>query len=112
MRIWNSTPEGQRFPRRVSPGKTVTVRIGTWPIEPGQSVWLDYEVCRAGSQVDKSRVEAGWRFNEGMNSYWDALLGPFNKGEVVTYTAGGRSPCDEAAGTPTSFGLARSCISL
>jgi hypothetical protein len=103
MRIWHSTPDAQQFPRRVRPGETVTMRIGTWPIESGQDVWLDYEVDRGSVQVDKGRVEAVWRFNEGVNSYWDALLGPFNKGEVVTYTAGGRSPYDEAAGPTHKF---------
>ena len=103
MKIWHLTSDTERFPRRVSPGESVGIRIGTWPVEPGQSVWVSYDVRHAGGQTVKARVDAAWQFNERENSYWNAFLGPFDKGDLLTYTVEGRSPSEEVLGPTHQF---------
>jgi hypothetical protein len=44
MNFWHLTPDAPRDPHRVIPGERVGLRIGTWPIAPGQSVWVSYRV--------------------------------------------------------------------
>ncbi|HEY4723963.1 MAG TPA: hypothetical protein VII92_19070, partial [Anaerolineae bacterium] len=50
-----------------------------------------------------SRAEAMWQRNEGANSYWRAEIGPFDKGERVTYSVYGRSPVGKITGPTCSF---------
>lgn len=103
MQLWHLTPDAPRSPDRVSPGEPVLLQLGTWPIEPGQSVWVTYRVERADGASDEARVEALWQRNEGVNSYWRADLGPFARGERVTYTVQGHSPEGEVTGPTASF---------
>jgi len=103
MQLWHLTSDAPRSPRRVSPSEPVTLQFGTWPIEPGQSVWVTYRVQRPDRVSDEGRVEAAWGHNEGPNSYWRAAFGPFAKGEQVTYVVQGRSPAGEIVGPTASF---------
>jgi Lmo2446-like, N-terminal len=91
MQIWHLTPDTPRSPRRVSPGEPVVLMIGTWPTEPGQSVWVSYRQESLQCEVDQARVEASWVFNQGENSYWRAELGSFSKGARLSYTVHGLS---------------------
>ena len=68
MNLWHLTPDTTRIPRRVSAGDVVHLEIGTWPIEPRHA----------------GRVAAAWCTNRGVNSYWEATLGPFQRGCVIT----------------------------
>jgi len=81
----------------------VTLQIGTWPIEPGQSVWVTYRAEHSHETAEEGRIEAFWRRNEGDNSYWRADVGPFAEGDRVIYTVHGRSPEGEALRPTTSF---------
>lgn len=103
MQLWHLTPDAARTPYRVSPGERVVLHIGTWPVEPEQSVWITYRLERPGGVSDEGRTEAVWQRNEGGHSYWRAELGPFAKGEHVSYAVLGRSPAGEVAGPTASF---------
>lgn len=81
LRVWHLTPDAPREPRRVAADERVRLGIGTWPISPGQSVWVTYRATAQASQ----RVDAVWERNEGANSYWVAELGPYSRGETVEY---------------------------
>ena len=98
MELWHMTPDTPRDPRRVRPRERVALGIGTWPIEPGQSVWVTYRVERADGTRDAQRVDAMWRRNAGTNSYWRAELGPFDQGDHVTYVVHGRAPDGDVTG--------------
>ena len=99
MNIWHLQPDTPRAPARPSAGEWITLDVGTWPIEPGQSVWVDYAV----SPGDERRAEGVWRYHEGANSYWRAEIGPFATGDVVRYRVGGRSADGDVAGPAASF---------
>ena len=101
MNLWHLTPDAPRLPYRASPSEIVNLRIGTWPIELGQAVWLMTHVEHPGGTSESGRVEATWEYNAGANSYWRVALGPFVKGDRVTYTVHGRSPAGDVTG-PTS----------
>jgi hypothetical protein len=47
MNIWHGTDDTPRSPRRVNPTENIVVTVGTWPIEPGQSVWVTWDVVAA-----------------------------------------------------------------
>lgn len=89
MNIWHLAHDTPRTPYRVSPGERVTVEIGTWPIEPEQSVVVPYWVEHANRVTATGQVEAVWHHNANGNSYWRAELGPFARGDRVSYYADG-----------------------
>ncbi|MBI4538290.1 MAG: hypothetical protein HY704_02100 [Gemmatimonadetes bacterium] len=103
MHVWHLTPDAPRSPRRVSPGQRVVLGIGTWPIEPGQVVWVAYRLERGDGSTEQGRTEASWQRNEGPNSYWRAQLGPFVAGDRVEYEVHGRSPRGDVRTAPVSF---------
>ena len=85
MHVWHLTDDTPRRPRRVSPGDAVLLEIGTWPIEPGQAVWVELERVAPDGTATHARVDAEWIENRGANSYWRAELPPFAAGETVHY---------------------------
>ena len=106
MELWHLTPDAPRDPRRVRPGERVVLQIGTWPIEPGQAVWVTYRLERADGTRDAQRNDAAWQRNDGANSFWRAELGPFARGDCVTYVVHGCAPDGEVALPMTSFASA------
>lgn len=84
MKLWHGTPGAPRRPARVGPGQMVELGIGTWPIEPGQSVWVTWECVHADGARDGGRSTASWRRNAGADSYWSAEIGPFREGDHVS----------------------------
>lgn len=60
----------------------IYIKSTTWPVEAGQSVWLTY-TKNGEPQPD---IGAEWKYNSGNNSYWEAAIGPFEKGDVIEYT--------------------------
>lgn len=91
MHIWHDTEDAPRTPRRVSPTQVMHVIVGTWPIQPGQSVWVTWEVIGVAGQRSTGSTAAQWQRNTDVNSYWGAHLGPFADGDRVTYTVHGSS---------------------
>ena len=85
MNVWHGTDDAPRVPRRVSPTQPVDLTIGTWPIAPGQSVWVTWQAGTLAGAGSHGSVTAQWQRNHGANSYWGARLGPFADGDRVTY---------------------------
>jgi alpha-amylase/alpha-mannosidase (GH57 family) len=91
MHIWHETEDAPRAPRRVSPTQELRITVGTWPIEPGQSVWLSWDVVGLNGSRTTGLTAAEWQRNTGVNSYWTVRLGPFADGDRLTYTVHGSS---------------------
>jgi hypothetical protein len=91
MRVWHAPPDTPRSPEHSAAGGRTTVRVGSWPIGPGQSVWLDRQITPRAGKPALQRVDCVWETNEGLNSYWQASLGPFGRGDTVTYAARART---------------------
>jgi hypothetical protein len=85
LQVWHLTPDGWRGPPRATPGIPVRLRIGTWPVEPKQQVHVEFQVISWAGMVRTSRIRADWVENRGENSYWEAMLGPFDDGDRISY---------------------------
>lgn len=103
MHIWHDTVDTPRRPGRVSPGEIAEITVGTWPIEPGQSVQLLWEVLTGVGSRGGGTIAARWQRNDGGNSYWTAQLGPFGDGDRVTYTVAGASSGGPMQGSAATF---------
>jgi alpha-glucosidase (family GH31 glycosyl hydrolase) len=79
--LYETTPT-ERSPRDPMDGQLVTMHSTTWPVSPGQSVWITW----TKNGVDQSAVGASFDYNSGNNSYWKVNLGTFARGDQVTYT--------------------------
>ena len=110
MNIWHDTVDAPRWPRRVSPGHDVEVVAGTWPIGPGQSVTVAWQLIALYGSCTEGVVVAEWQRNVDVNSYWTAHFGPFADGDCVTYTVQGTSPDGTVQTVPVSFRV-KPCIS-
>lgn len=77
-----STEPTERVPRDPMAGETVYIRATTWPIEPGQTVWITW----SKNGVNQTPIGAAWQYNSGNNSYWQANLGSFVRGDSISYT--------------------------
>ena len=88
MTIWHGTGDAPRPPQRIAPGQVLSLAVGTWPIELGQTVWVEWEsIGRSGAT--RGTTIAAWQHNAGINSLWRAELGPFEDGTRLTYTIRG-----------------------
>ena len=103
MLLWHLTSDAPRSPHRVSPDDWVALDIGTWPVEPGQAVWVEVHLTRADGSTTDMRADAEWRHNAMGNSYWRAELPPFARGDVVRYQVRGLSPAGGVDGPASSF---------
>lgn len=103
MKVWHLTPETPRAPYHLNAGEHATLRIGTYPIETDQTVWVDVSVCSTDGKERHNRVEAHWRQNESNNSYWEAVIGPFADADRVLYRVHARHQAEEAQTPPTEF---------
>ena len=102
MQLWHGTADAPRLPVRVSAGEWVALHLGTWPIAPGQAVWVTCRVERESGAVE-GRVPAVWQYNQGVNSYWRAEIGPFLDGDLVVYSVRGRGLDGTAVGPSGRF---------
>jgi len=97
MKLWHNTNNDPRLPEKVRSGQTVELWIGTYPIEPGQRVKVEWIVTHYNGTTESGNVPAFWQYNEFAigNSYWLATIGPFQQGDRVEYlvlgTSGGES---------------------
>src|SRR6266542_2794520 len=103
MLIWHLTSDTPREPTRVAQGERVEVHIGTWPTEQAQSVRVRLLVQDARGGQSEAVVRASWVENRGPNSYWSAKLGPFRRGDLVSYTLQAESPSGGAQHAGSSF---------
>lgn len=72
----------ERYPRDPVAGETVYLKSKTWPIEDGDAVWVTW----TKNGIDQPVINAEWKFNSGNDTHWEANIGSFAKGDVVTYT--------------------------
>ncbi|MCG3147763.1 MAG: hypothetical protein PCFJNLEI_01204 [Verrucomicrobiae bacterium] len=103
MKLWHSTPDTKRTLLRDGGAWWLYLEIGTWPIEPDQTVWVEFNTRRADGTNLATCAHAEWGYNAGPNSYWHAKIGPFATGDRVEYFVVGKSPQAEA--TINSFEL-------
>ena len=103
MEIWHLAPDTPRLPRHPSAGEPVRLQVGTWPVEPGQSVWVETRGRHADGSEERHRAEGAWSENRGSNSDWEVALGPFQDGDDVGYAARGAGSAGEATGGEFSF---------
>ena len=72
----------ERYPRDPVAGDTVYIKSKTWPVEDGDAVWVTW----TKNNVEQPVVNAEWKYNSGNDTHWEANIGSFAKGDVVTYT--------------------------
>lgn len=77
---YQDEPEG-RFPRDPMAGDVVYVKVTTWPIQPGQSVWIVW----TKNEVPQEQLDASWKYNSGSNSYWEVAFPSFERGDRIQY---------------------------
>lgn len=103
MRIWHLTSETPRFPFHVSAGENVNLQLGTWPIEDGQTIWIDFRLVHSDGTEETGKAQGTWNFNRDGNSYWFVNFGPFADGDRVEYRLTGSSPDSTADGGAFAF---------
>lgn len=72
----------ERYPRDPEAGENVYIKLTTWPVEAGQYTWITW----TKNGIAQTNVGGSWKYNSGNNSYWEANLGSFAKGDAITYT--------------------------
>ncbi|WP_217369399.1 TIM-barrel domain-containing protein [Nonomuraea antri] len=77
-----STEPTERSPRDPMAGEPVQIKATTWPIQPGQTVWVTW--TRNG--VNQTPIGAAFDHNSGNNTYWKLTLGAFARGDKISYT--------------------------
>ncbi len=77
-----STEPTERAPRDPMATQAVQLHSTTWPISPGQSVWVTW----TKNGVAQTPIGCSFDYNSGNNSYWTVDLGAFTRGDQVTYT--------------------------
>lgn len=101
MKIRHLEGDTPRMPRRPSAHERIQLRIATWPVAPGQSVWVS---LRLGEQAAPRTVRAAWVENRDGSSYWEAEIGAFADGDGLEYTVlGDDRDGNQASAGPYSF---------
>ncbi len=77
-----STEPTERFPRDPMAGDAVLINATTWPIELGQTVWIVW----TKNGISQPDIGAQWKYNTNNNSYWQANLGQFARGDSIEYS--------------------------
>ena len=102
MNLWHLQADTPRAPLRASATDWIEIHVGTWPIEPAQSVWIAYSTDPGGPD-SVTIAPASWSRNDDANSYWRAEIGPFPDGTLVKYQVWGKSAGEEFAGPTAAF---------
>lgn len=71
----------ERYPRDPMAGDNVYIKIKTWPIEAGNTVWVTWKK----NGVDQTAIGAQWKYNDGNDTHWEASMGSFSKGDIIEY---------------------------
>ena len=72
----------ERYPQDPVAGENVYIKLKTWPIEPGQAVWVTWTKNGVAQPV----INGSWRYNSASDTYWEIALGSFAKGDVINFT--------------------------
>lgn len=104
MVIWHNTPDASRIPEVPLMGERISVWIGSYPIEPGQSVWVEFTVRNHDGKERQDKQSASWHSNDEPrhNSYWVAHIGPFESKDRVEYVVWG-SIGDKTVSDPNTY---------
>ena len=104
MVIWHNTVDASRIPEYVVAGQEVELWIGTYPIEGGQSVWMEITLRTADNREYFCKMPAQWHSNneQRSNSYWVLSLGSFDSGDRLEYRVFG-SKGDELVSCNDTF---------
>lgn len=103
VNLWHLTPDAPRTPRGPPADRSLDLVIGTWPVEPAQSVRVEFRATTAAGLVRSGRATASWRENRAANSYWTAVLGPLGAGERLEYWLVGTAPGGEVRAGPFMY---------
>ena len=103
MNVWHLTPDAPRTERGGRDGRVLAITAGTWPIEPDQSLVIEFRATSAAGGIASGRVAARWQENRGVNSYWAAELGPLSAGEEVVYSLVATSRAGEVRAGPFTY---------
>ena len=76
------TQPTERAPRDPMAGQNVVLRTTTWPVSPGQTVWITW----TKNGVNQTPIGAAWDYNSGNNTYWTLSMGGFARGDRISYT--------------------------
>jgi len=108
MELWHDTTDAFRSPNEVMEDVPVGLWIGTWPIEMGQYVSVQWSVMGKDGKRNEEEVQAFWQYNDDAkgNSYWLATIGPFREGDLVEYVVNGISKDGPKEGLRYSFTVA------
>lgn len=110
MVIWHKTDDAPRAPDVVKSGDPVVLKIGTYPIEPGQEVLVEWKITQRGGKSKTGKVAAQWQYNDDSmnNSYWVANLGPFKTAGKMQYVISGSNPNGPAEPQTYEFSVSSS----
>jgi glucoamylase len=86
--VWHTENGGDspRISYEVPANTSVEIWIGTWPIELGQSVWIEYR--QDGGNWKK--IPCNWQYNSNMNSYWRGFIPGLPANTLVEYKVNAR----------------------
>ncbi len=102
VNLWHLTADTPRTARGAPAARIDELEIGTSPVEPGQSVRVEFRATSAAGATGGS-MSAAWRENRGARSYWTADLGPLGAGERIEYWLVGTSPAGEVRAGPFAY---------
>jgi len=70
--VWHTENGGDspRIPYEVQADTCMDMWIGTWPVELGQSVWIEYRI----NGGDWKKIPCNWQYNSNVNSYWRGII--------------------------------------
>lgn len=107
MRLWHNTEDAPRLPDKVLEGQRVEVWISTYPLAPWHYVMVDWKLTHKNGTMESGSVPAFWKYNDLSlrQSYWLALLGPFQQGDWVEYAVVGMSDVETLSPQVFAFNI-------
>ena len=107
MRLWHNTEDTPRQPDKVLEGQRVELWISTYPLVPWHHVLVDWKVTHRNGAMESGSVPAFWKYNDLSlrQSYWLAMLGPFQLGDRVEYAVVGMSDVETLAPQVFAFNI-------
>ena len=103
MHIWHDTLDAPRRPGRVSPGEVAEITVGTWPIEPGQSVQVLWEVLTGVGSRTGGSIAARWQHNDTGNSSLDGTARAVRRRRPGHVHGAGAHPGGAVQGSAATF---------
>ena len=64
MKVWHNKNDAPRLPDKIRSGQKVELWIGTYPIEPGQHVKVEWRATQQDSRTQSGTLPAFWKYND------------------------------------------------